>query len=63
MSIYVNHFIKCPVHSQNDSSAHFVVQNPEGTLRLGNQKDLSSNPSFASYNLCDLGLVSYFFYF
>ena len=63
MSVYVKHFIQCWVHSHGYSSAHYAVENPEGTLRVRNQKELSSNPSFASYNLYDLGLVSYLLYF
>ena len=63
MSAYVKHLIQRQVHSQGYSSAHSAVENPQGMLWLRNQKELSSNPSFTSYNLRDLRLVSYLLYF
>ena len=63
MSAYVRQLIQCQAHSQGYSSARSAVENPKGTLRLRHQKELSSNPSFTSYSLCDLRLVSYLLYF
>lgn len=59
MSAYVRQLIQCQAHSQGYSA----VENPKGMLRLRHQKELSSNPSFTSYSLCDLRLVSDLLYF
>lgn len=61
MSIYIKHLDQCLVLSQGCPSVHDTVGNPVAMLRLRNQKDLSSNPSFASCYLCYLGLVLYLY--